>query len=382
MHFSEPAHFAIKQSVTCFIIAFSGVALALPRYIEWLKQNQIRQYLREEGPATHAHKAQTPTTGGVCFLIITVIAFEVCDIFYFHALANECLAVLALAAACGFIGLLDDLAKVRRRANQGLSAPLRLGLELMLGAAFGLVALCWMTYQPAFGLILSPILKDLTFGLAIGNPVALDWNPLLFVLFSSFLVAATTNSVNLHDGMDGLAAGTVTIVLFTLAKMLFGTGQLPLALLAMASAGALSGFLIYNRRPAKIFMGDTGSLFLGGLLAGLSLAGGLSFWFVPLSMIYIAETISVFSQVIYFKLTKPYQPVKPMSQLSIIWLKLTKRLPGEGKRLLRMAPLHHHFEALLTSRGVDQGQAESLVVGGFWLAQALICLTTLAAFNL
>jgi phospho-N-acetylmuramoyl-pentapeptide-transferase len=162
--------------------------------------------------------------------------------------------------------------------------------------------------------------------------------------------------------------------------MLFFSQQGALSCLAMAGAGALVGFLIFNRHPAQIFMGDTGSLFIGGLIAGLVLASGLLLWFIPLSAIYIAEAISVILQVVYFKISKPYEPPKPMSAPAILWLKLTKRLPGEGKRLFRMAPLHHHFEAVLITRGLNQDQAEWQVVAGFWLAQVLLCAITLASF--
>src|SRR5205085_4570311 len=129
-----------------------------------------------------------------------------------------------------------------------------------------------------------------------------------------------------------------------------------LAAVAAAGAGSVAGFLIYNRYKASIFMGDTGSLFLGGLMASLVLAGRLEIWFIPLSLIYILETLSVMIQVVYFKLTKDYQPEKAMSGPALVWLKLTRRLPGEGKRIFRMAPLHHHFEAVGAEKGLKEWQ--------------------------
>jgi phospho-N-acetylmuramoyl-pentapeptide-transferase len=123
-------------------------------------------------------------------------------------------------------------------------------------------------------------------------------------------------------------------------------------------------------------MGDTGSLFIGGALAGLVAASGLLFWFIPLALIYIIETLSVIIQVVYFKLTKAYTPEQPMSKPKLILTKLTKRLPGEGKRFFRMAPLHHHFEAV----GADKGIAEWQVVAGFWVAQLVICVAVAAAY--
>jgi len=165
-------------------------------------------------------------------------------------------------------------------------------------------------------------------------------------------------------------------VLAVMAVILMPFSETGLAPLALATVGALLGFLLFNKYPAKIFMGDTGSLFLGGLMAGLTLVGGFLLWFVPLTVIYIAEALSVIAQVSYFKLTKPYLPPQPMSRPALIWLKLTKRLPGEGKRLLRMAPLHHHFEALMAERGVPEWQ----VVAAFWGVQLIVSLAVLAAF--
>jgi phospho-N-acetylmuramoyl-pentapeptide-transferase len=150
------------------------------------------------------------------------------------------------------------------------------------------------------------------------------------------------------------------------------------ATISATAAMALLAFLIYNKNPAKIFMGDTGSLFIGGLMATLVVASGLTLYFVPLSLIYIAEALSVMLQVTYFKLTKPYTPEKPMSQPAQIVLKLTRRLPGEGKRLFAMAPLHHHFEAVLAPKGWTEQQ----VVLAFWLVQIVLCLVTLACFQL
>lgn len=271
--------------------------------------------------------------------------------------------VLVLALACGLIGYSDDMAKVSNKANHGLSAQLRLSFELLFGLVFAFILLAAPISLPAVQL---PFHASVTL---------FSW---FFVILSMFLVAATTNAVNLHDGMDGLSTGTSALILVVLTFMLCGTGQTDLAAIAAVAAGSLLAFLLFNIYPAKIFMGDTGSLFIGGLLAGLALAGGLVFWFIPLTVIYIAETVSVIVQVTYFKLTKVYQPMKPISALSLIWLKLTKRLPGEGKRLLRMAPLHHHFEALMAEAGCPEWQ----VVFGFWLAQLLICTIVLVCFSL
>jgi phospho-N-acetylmuramoyl-pentapeptide-transferase len=189
-------------------------------------------------------------------------------------------------------------------------------------------------------------------------------------------VAATTNAVNLHDGMDGLAGGTSFLVFITLAIMLVFLNLPMMATIAATAGGAILGFLVYNKNPAKIFMGDTGSLFIGGLMAALVLASGTVLYFIPLALIYVAEAVSVMLQVTYFKLTKPFTPEVPMSKPALIIYKLRHRLPGDGKRIFRMAPLHHHFEAVLAEKGVKEWQ----VVARFWIVQAALCAGVLALF--
>ena len=333
-------------------------AILMQPLVRWLKDKQIGQFIREEGPASHSGKASTPTMGGLCF----IFASSVSTLGWLHflgAIEPGVLIVLLVAVLCGMIGLVDDLAKFRRKANRGLSARLRLVLEACLGAFLGL-------FLMSSGEGARLYLTDFHLGMGVQ---AVMLSPVFYVLTASFLMAATTNAVNLHDGMDGLAAGTAMQILAVMAIILVGTGQWTLACLAASGAGSVAAFLLFNRYPASIFMGDTGSLFIGGLMAGLAVAGGLELWFIPLALIYIVETISVIAQVVYFKLTKDYKPNLPMSRLALLWLKLTKRLPGEGKRLLRMAPLHHHFESL----GADRGLAEWQVVTGFWLAQLVLC---------
>jgi len=289
--------------------------------------------------------------------------------------------VLAVGLLCGLVGLADDSAKVRQKANKGISASLRLGTETILGALLGLA----LTLAGPVCLILPQALAQ-ALGLNASSAALLTMADIhnyvtlpviLVIALGAFLTAATTNAVNLHDGMDGLAAGTSTQVFATLAVMLFLVGQPGYATISATVALALLGFLVFNKNPAKIFMGDTGSLFIGGLMAALVLAGGLTLYFVPLSLIYIAEALSVMMQVSYFKLTKPYKPEKPMSLPALVVLKLTKRLPGEGKRLFRMAPLHHHFEAVLQPKG----WAESQVVAAFWVVQFVLCILTLTLFE-
>lgn len=361
-----PCQFAFPLSM--LMLAACGMAVCailLPFYIHWVKHYQIRQFLREEGPKSHLAKGKTPTTGGVCFIFAALAVLLLSRAPHFRFDIHGIFVVVA-GIACGCIGLVDDLAKVRHQTNQGLSAKLRLVLELVLGASLALLLFIANGNQ---AIILLPCLAGKFTSVLI--PLG------LYISLGAFLVAATSNAINLHDGMDGLAAGTSALVFATMGALFASTGQLVLAAIAATIAGSLLGFLFYNRSPAQIFMGDTGSLFLGGLMAALVLAGGMVFWFIPLALIYIAETISVMLQVIWFKLTKPYASQKKISQFKIIWLKLTTRLPGEGKRLFAMAPLHHHFESVLVEKGVSETQ----IVLRFWLVQLLICLLVLVSFR-
>jgi phospho-N-acetylmuramoyl-pentapeptide-transferase len=354
--------------------SFAMSAAVFPFYIGWLKRKQIGQYIREEGPQSHAAKAKTPTMGGLCFIIVSTVVSLTALFLLNGGTASggittylPALVVTLVAAVCGFVGFADDYAKVTSKSNTGLSAKARLLIEFGLGFLLGS---CMYFFNWPGSHFAEEVL-----GLA-GSPLATIINLINAFAVIPFLVAATSNALNLHDGMDGLAGGTSIQVFAVLAAILLVAGKLPLAVVSASLVGAIGGFLLYNRYKAKVFMGDTGSLFIGGALAGLVAAGGLLFWFIPLASIYIVETISVIIQVVYFKLTKDYTPDPPMSKGKLILTKLTKRLPGEGKRFFRMAPLHHHFEAV----GADKGIAEWQVVAGFWVAQLAICAAVAAAY--
>jgi phospho-N-acetylmuramoyl-pentapeptide-transferase len=290
-----------------------------------------------------------------------------------HQFNPTALAALLVAIACGLVGLVDDAAKILNKANKGLSASKRLLLETVFGAIFAGFLLYMLPQAKAIILTMSSYIT--TIGGSTAHVFSLPIY--IFIPLVIAVIVATTNSVNLNDGMDGLAAGVAFPIFLTLALLLIKTNNLSLALIAMACAGTLVAFLIYNWYPAKIFMGDVGSLFLGGLIASLVLASGLTLWFIPLAVLYIAETLSVIVQLSYFKLTKPYQPPKPINKRSLALYKLTHKLPGEGKRIFRMSPLHHHFEAVMAEKGIAEWQ----VVLGFWFAQFVICSCILMAFS-
>ncbi len=356
--------------VVC-LSAFAISGLLYPSYISFLKKKQVEQYLREDGPGSHAHKARTPTIGGAVFAIVTIITCLAAWFLFGLPISLDGSAILAVALVCGGIGFFDDFAKFTSRSNKGISGYFRMGMELLLGLVLGVLLVI-----TAHQVILMPFAGQLAalFGgqaSQAGSSLSI-WVPpaVFFVLLSTFLVGATTNAVNLHDGMDGLAAGTSCQVFATMALILYDSGQIAYALIAAAIAGGLLGFLIFNKNPAKIFMGDTGSLFIGGLMGALVAAGGLVIWFVPLSLVYIAEALSVIMQVVYFKLTKHMEGQESMPLFKVVYIKLSRRLPGEGKRLFRMAPLHHHFEAVLAEKGMEEWQ----VVAMFWLVQFALCI--------
>ena len=399
---------ALLHLVLPCLAALVLTALIMPFYIKKLNTLQINQFLREEGPKSHSHKAKTPTMGGLVFMVTTLVVVLAMGFVPVGTLTlpkdPTYFLVIIIGFLCGVVGLFDDSAKVINKGNKGISGYLRLAIETCLGVVLAVVltmcsdnkvllppALYSLVYEPLnnFGILVGPFLGTVAGSLSSTAPVGDVTFPLaimilpsiLYVGLGAFLAAATTNAVNLHDGMDGLAAGTACQVFAAMAAILFLTGgdgsvQYGYATISATAAGALGGFLLYNKNPAQIFMGDTGSLFIGGLMACLALAGGIVVWFVPLTIIYIAEALSVMAQVTYFKLTKPYTPEKPMSALALIKLKLTKRLPGEGKRLFRMAPLHHHYEAVMA----EKGWAEWQVVMAFWGVQLILCAAVIFTF--
>lgn len=361
--------------LTC-LAGFSCCVAVFPSYIKWIKEKQFQQYVREDGPRSHAAKDKTPTAGGVVFTLLTPIFVPVAWLLFGYKVEIWHLIPLAVALICGAIGFLDDFAKVTSRSNQGISGYIRLAIELGAGFCAGaiLVALnqniLFVPYPETFQMLFGGTISS-----ALGSHFLGAWvpNPIFYILLSGFLVASTANAFNLHDGMDGLSSGTGCQVFACISLILsfYGDTFMQFSLLAAGVAGALCAFLVFNKYPARVFMGDTGSLFVGGLMGALVLAGGMVFLFIPLAAIYIVEALSVMAQVIYFKLTKKMEGEESLPLFKVILTKLTKKLPGEGKRLLRMAPVHHHFEVVLQEKGVAEWQ----VVLMFWLVQALICLS-------
>lgn len=289
------------------VMAFIVAVIVGRFYIPWLRKMKAGQEIRQDGPTWHMSKAGTPTMGGVVF--ITGCTF-VCLTVGFESMRQgdyTHIFVLLFALVFGAIGFLDDWEKLRKKQNLGLSAKAKFLLQLVAALAFVLL-LRKLGY-------ISTHLYIPFWNTEIYIPEA------LYFILAAFIIVGTVNAVNITDGVDGLASGTsLPVCLFFVAvTFLWGERYLALGIFASALLGGLLGFLVYNFNPAKVFMGDTGSLFLGGAIAALAFAYDMPLILITLGIVYIIETLSDIIQVTYFKLT-------------------------HGKRVFKMAPFHHHLE--------------------------------------
>lgn len=294
----------ILCNVIVVLLSFVITALVGKFLVPALRRWKAGQSIKTDGPTWHMSKQGTPTMGGIMFITgiaVTVIAALVVG----FAGDVSGLLVLAFALVFGVIGFVDDYAKLKKKENTGLTAPQKFLLQLAAAIAF--TALLRYTGH------LSPNLYIPFFNVQL----VLPW--VVYMIFAAFVMVGCVNAVNITDGVDGLAAGvTVPVALFYTVVCAI-CGQTALGSFSGALLGALFGFLVYNFHPAKVFMGDTGSLFLGGAVCGLAFALDMPLILIPVGIIYIAETASDIIQVLYFKAT-------------------------HGKRIFRMAPLHHHLE--------------------------------------
>ena len=292
-----------------------------------LRKLKAGQEIREDGPTWHAGKAGTPTMGGIMFIIgagVTVFALG-----WESMLAGEFfhLYVYLFALIFGLIGFVDDYRKVRQHQNEGLTAKQKFILQL----AAAIVFLCLMRYE---GLLTNDLYIPF-----LNMSFTVNW--VVYLVFAAFVIVGCVNAVNLTDGIDGLAASVtfVVMVFFTVTAAVWK--MTTLALFPAALAGGLAAFFVYNHHPAKTFMGDTGSLFLGGAVAALGFAMDMPLILIPVGIIYIAETMSDIIQVAYFKAT-------------------------HGKRFFKMAPLHHHLEL--------SGWSEAKLVAVFSAITLVFCI--------
>ncbi|WP_338834527.1 Phospho-N-acetylmuramoyl-pentapeptide-transferase [Moorella humiferrea] len=299
--------------------AFKALALAAavtvvlgPAVIAILKRLKAGQAVRQDGPRSHLTKSGTPTMGGILFLLgLTVASLALAPT------SPLILSALVLTWGYALIGFVDDGLKVVLRRPLGLYARQKLGGQIFLGLAAGVAAVLWLGRGSAVHVPL------------VGITMELGW---AYPLLAALLMVATTNAVNLTDGLDGLAAGVTIWVALAYGLIAAAVGQREMAIFAFALAGGCLGFLAYNFHPAKVFMGDTGSLALGAAVGFLAIITRTELVLPLLGGVYVIEALSVIMQVVSFRLT--------------------------GKRLFRMSPLHHHFELL--------GWPETRVVLFFW----------------
>lgn len=295
---------SLSASITVpFVVAALGSSLLGFSAVPLLRALKTGQFIRQEGPQGHLKKAGTPTMGGAFFVPVAVMVALGATGF-----ARDAVAVSLLTLAYGAIGWVDDWQVIQRRSNKGISPRAKLALQVAIAVLFCLWVL---TSQPAS-------ITTVALPLGLGLPLSFLFWPL-----AGFVLVAESNATNLTDGLDGLMGGTGAIAFMGLAAIVAPTHP-DLMVFCAAMAGACLGFLLHNHNPARVFMGDTGSLALGAALGAVGILSGNLFALLVLTLLFFAETLSVIIQVSYFKATKGPD--------------------GVGKRFFKMAPLHHHFE--------------------------------------
>ena len=289
-------------AISLLLVAFFLTVLMLPRLIKYLHVLKFGQAIREEGPQSHMHKKGTPTMGGISFIVSIVISLIIAmsldsgNIQYY-------ILFIYTTISFSIIGYIDDMLIVVKKKNDGLAPRKKLMLQIL--------------FSVIFYILVTFIYKDINY---IHIP-GLDYNlniSYLYLIFLVFWQTGFSNAVNLTDGLDGLATSVTIITTSTFALLAYKENNFPVLVFCLTIVGALLGFLLFNKNPAKIFMGDTGSLALGGILAAISVILHKEIAFLFIGLVYILETLSVIIQVAYFKKT--------------------------GKRIFKMSPLHHHFE--------------------------------------
>ena len=313
----------IKVVITAVLISFGISAVACPVLIPFLKKIKFGQQVREDGPQAHLKKQGTPTMGGIAFLFSVILTS-----LFFMKSYPQIIPILFMTVGFGFVGFLDDYIKVVRKHSEGLNPKQKMAAQFVITAIF---CFYMMKYSGGGTVIHIPFLHT-------------DWDMgWLYIPMVFLVVLGTDNGVNFTDGLDGLCT-SVTIIVATFFTVVAMTTVSEIVPITGAVVGALLGFLLFNVYPAQVFMGDTGSLALGGFVASTALVLQNPLIILLVGFIYLIEVISVMIQVVYFKKT-------------------------HGKRFVRMAPIHHHFEL--------GGWSETRVVAVFTTVTALLCLIAL-----
>lgn len=311
-----------------FLVTFAGAVLLAPFYIPLLRRLKFGQTIRYNGPQTHLKKQGTPTIGALIFITPLII---VSLVLYFTGIAPQIIPLLWTTVGFAFVGFLDDLIKIVKKSKDGLKPYQKMTLLFIVSLAF-------VFYITQKKYVDNSIILQF-FGLNVS--LNLSW---VFIPFCVLILLSSTNAVNLTDGLDGLCAGSSFIVFMLFAAisiMLYPNDSI--AYFTVSMAGGLLGFLLFNANPAKVFMGDTGSLAIGGAIGACAIMLQRPLIILIAGAIFVIEALSVILQVGFFKITK-------------------------GKRLFRMAPIHHHFELC--------GWSERKVVVVFWLFTLVCCVLT------
>lgn len=302
--------------IIALIISFIGT----PFFIAFVQKKNGGQSIREEGPQSHYEKSGTPTMGGIAIGFAVLVA-----LISVGSINGDMLAILGAFFGFGILGFADDFIKISKQRNLGLTAKQKILIQLLLASLLALYQ--WKNSPMGTELIIPFSSKTLDLGM-------------FYTPFVIFVVVAMVNSVNLTDGLDGLASGITTFVAFFFALAAISLKIYAPGIFSAALMGACLGFLRYNKNPAKVFMGDTGSMALGGALAATAIILNMELFLPLVGGIFVIEALSVILQVAYFKITK-------------------------GKRLFKMSPIHHHFEL--------SGWTEPQVVSGFWGVTFILC---------
>lgn len=304
-------------------VAFLITVLLSPIFIPFLRRLKFGQSIREEGPKSHQKKAGTPTMGGIMILLsVSITTLVMTSKFNPNPMSFEVFLLLFVLIGYGLIGFLDDFIKIIRKQNLGLTSRQKLLAQVLIAIIVYIIL-----DRHGFPTYIAVPLTDIQLELGFG-----------YFLLILFMLVGTSNAVNLTDGLDGLVAGTGAIAFGAFGILAWhGIPQYEISVFSLAVSGALLGFLVFNSHPAKVFMGDTGSLSLGGALAIVAILTKLELLLIVIGGVFVIETLSVIIQVFVFK--------------------------TKGKRVFRMSPLHHHYELI--------GWSEWRIVTTFWLAALL-----------
>ena len=343
----------MRNVLVAALVSLIVSLLGTPFAIRFFRRRGYGQLIRDDGPTTHHTKRGTPTMGGTVIILATLLGYAVAHLAFLRGVTSSGLLVLMLMTGLGAVGFIDDFIKIRKQRSLGLTATAKFGGQAIVAIAFGVLATRFVHRG------LAPASTHLSFVRDYG----LDFGAVVFVLWAYFMVAATSNGVNLTDGLDGLASGASCMVFgayVIIAFWQFGNNcltqpggncynvrdPLDIAVVSAAAMGACFGFLWWNASPARIFMGDTGSLALGGALAGIAMTTHTELLLIVLGGLYVVEAASVIVQVVAFRFFR--------------------------RRVFNMAPVHHHFELA--------GWNENTVIVRFWIIAGLAVAFGLGVF--